>query len=121
VALVRVRSQPLCPCNPPEKEGGAQARRFLEKLNTPLAVLVVLVVVVVVNVSLLFGHYLPSIGNPAAPSSPAPRTETTRSTPETTLERTGAEATEERSRPASAPGARTTPTATGTPTATATP
>jgi hypothetical protein len=62
-------------------------------LNTPLAVLVVLAVVVVVNASLLFGHYLPSIRNPAAPSSPALRTETTRSTPETTLERTGAEAT----------------------------
>jgi hypothetical protein len=87
-------------------------------LNTPLAVLVVLAVVVVVNASLLFGHYLPSIRNPAAPSSPALRTETPRSTPETTLERTGAEATEERSRPASTHGARTTPTATATATAT---
>ena len=91
-------------------------------LNTPLAALVILAVVVVVNASLLFGHYLPSIRNSAAPSSPALKTETTRSTPERTLQRTlersGAEATEERSRPASTPGTRTTPTATATATAT---
>ena len=90
-------------------------------LNTPLAVLVVLALVVVINVSVLFGYYLPSIRNPAAPSTLALRTETTKSTPESTLERrTGAEATEERSRPASTPGARSTPTATATSTATAT-
>jgi type VI protein secretion system component VasF len=57
-----------------KNKGGAQARRFLEMLNTPLAVLVVLAVVVAVNTYLVVGYYLPRTTSPGAPpiSSPAP-------------------------------------------------
>jgi hypothetical protein len=69
-----------------KNKGGAQARRFLEMLNTPLAVLVVLVVVVAVNSFLYFGYYLPRITSPAAPSisSPAPTGATDTTTPTAT-------------------------------------
>ncbi len=59
-------------------------RRFLDILNTPMAVLVVLAIVVTVNVFLFFGCYLPAVTGPAAPSPPAPRTELTTSAPEAT-------------------------------------
>ncbi len=41
-------------------------RRFLDILNTPMAVLVVLIVVVTVNGFLFFGNYLPAVTGPAA-------------------------------------------------------
>jgi cytoskeletal protein RodZ len=104
----------------PRKKGGTQTRRFLEILNTPIAVLVVLVVVVVVNASLYFGHFFPADKSPASSPSPALRTESTSAPKRTTLERTDHEATEERVRPATTPGAKATSTATSTSTATAT-
>jgi cytoskeletal protein RodZ len=91
-------------------------RRFLEMLNTPMAVLVVLVVAVAVNAFLFFGHYLPSLRTPTAPSSaPALTTERTRSAPmRTTVEKTDPEATEEQTQPATTPEVTTTATATAT-------
>ena len=89
-------------------------------LNTPMAVLVVLVVVVAVTASLFFGHYLPSLRTPTAPSSaPTLTTERTRSAPlRTTKEKTDPEATEEHTQPATTSEVTTTatPTATASPT-----
>jgi hypothetical protein len=48
-----------------KEKGGTEARRFLEALNTPLAVLAVLVVVLAVNASLFFGYYSPRTSPPA--------------------------------------------------------
>jgi hypothetical protein len=109
----------LLPLFTREQKGGAQARRFLEKmLNTPMAVLVVLVLegVVAVNASLFFGHYLPSLRTPTAPSSaPALTTEHTRSAPmRTTVEEENPEATEEQTQPATTPEVTTTATASAT-------
>jgi hypothetical protein len=99
-------------------------RRFLEKmLNAPITVLVVLVVVVAVNASLFFGHYLPSLRTPTAPTSaPTLTTEGTRSAPlRTTKEKTDPDATEEHTQPATTPEVTTTATATATASATGSP
>jgi len=46
------------------KEGGAQARRFFQMLNTPMGALLVVVVFVLGNAFLIFGFYLPRISAP---------------------------------------------------------
>jgi hypothetical protein len=105
----------LVPLFTREQKGGAQARRFLEMLNAPITVLVVLVVVVAVNASLFFGHYLPSLRTPTAPSSaPTLTTEPSSAPMRTTIEGEDPEATEEQTQPATTPEVTTTATATAT-------
>ena len=70
--LSEVPTSPLPCCEPEErkKKGGAQARRLLEMLNTPMALLAVATVVVGVNSFLFFGLYLPKTISTTPPSSP---------------------------------------------------
>ena len=86
-------------------------------LNTPMAVLVGLGGVVAVNASLLFGHYLPSLRTPTAPTSaPTLTTEPSSAPMRTTIEGEDPEATEEQTQPATTPEVTTTTTATASPT-----
>lgn len=76
------------------KKGGAQTRRLLDTLNTPIVVLAVIVVFVTLNGLLFFGYYLPKTN--AAPAS-SPQTE--RTTGATTSERTHPTTAVEETRP----------------------
>jgi hypothetical protein len=68
------------------QKGGAQTRRVLEMLNTPIALLAAVVAIVALNGFLLFSYYLPRTTTPPASPSQAERT--------TTLERTTVERTQ---------------------------
>jgi hypothetical protein len=76
------------PMGLPWKDGG-RTQRFLDILNTPIAVVAVLIVVVAVNAFLYFGYYAPAV--PTAPPAKTTLLPGERTRLLTTLEPTGEE------------------------------